>query len=136
MGVRDRELLLDVRDEPGRPQQRRDLHEHLVLAQRRRGHRAPLREEARRQARRIDAGRAHLSQTGRRMPRGVLWRADDGRQRSLPREPDDREGRPDSRRTEIDMAYGPAPKDHQVVYTTLHFEQPWTLENYLKVDGW
>jgi len=34
------------------------------------------------------------------------------------------------------MAYGPAPQDHQVVYTTLHFEQPWTLENYLKVDGY
>ena len=34
------------------------------------------------------------------------------------------------------MAYGPAPQDHQVVYTTLHFDQPWTLENYLKVDGY
>ena len=34
------------------------------------------------------------------------------------------------------MAFGPAPKDHQVVYTTLHFDQPWTLENYLKVDGY
>jgi NADH-quinone oxidoreductase subunit F len=30
----------------------------------------------------------------------------------------------------------PAPKDHQAVYTTLQFEQPWTMENYLKVDGW
>jgi NADH-quinone oxidoreductase subunit F len=30
----------------------------------------------------------------------------------------------------------PAPKEHQVVYTTLQFEQPWTLENYLKVDGY
>ena len=34
------------------------------------------------------------------------------------------------------MSYGPAPQEHQVVYTTLHFEQPWTLENYLKVDGY
>jgi NADH-quinone oxidoreductase subunit F len=34
------------------------------------------------------------------------------------------------------MAFGPAPQDHQVVYTTLHFDQPWTLENYLKVDGY
>ncbi|GAA0705022.1 NADH-quinone oxidoreductase subunit NuoF [Dokdonella soli] len=34
------------------------------------------------------------------------------------------------------MAYGPAPQEHQVVYTTLHFEQPWTLDNYLKVDGY
>jgi len=34
------------------------------------------------------------------------------------------------------MAYGAAPQEHQVVYTTLHFEQPWTLDNYLKVDGY
>ncbi|HXS73731.1 MAG TPA: NADH-quinone oxidoreductase subunit NuoF [Rhodanobacteraceae bacterium] len=34
------------------------------------------------------------------------------------------------------MAYGPAPQEHQVVYTTLHFEQPWTLENYRKTGGW
>ena len=34
------------------------------------------------------------------------------------------------------MAFGPAPKEHQVVYTTLHFEQPWTLDSYLKVDGY
>ena len=34
------------------------------------------------------------------------------------------------------MAFGPAPKDHQVVYTTLHFDQPWTYDNYLKVDGY
>jgi len=34
------------------------------------------------------------------------------------------------------MPYGPPPKEHQVVYTTLHFEQPWTLENYLEVDGY
>jgi NADH-quinone oxidoreductase subunit F len=34
------------------------------------------------------------------------------------------------------MAYGPAPQAHQVVYTTLHNEQPWTLDSYLKADGW
>jgi NADH-quinone oxidoreductase subunit F len=34
------------------------------------------------------------------------------------------------------MVYGPAPQDHQVVYTTLHFEEPWTLENYRKTGGW
>src|SRR5690606_33136101 len=30
----------------------------------------------------------------------------------------------------------PVPREYQVVYTTSHFEQPWTLENYLKVDGY
>src|SRR5690606_32266268 len=34
------------------------------------------------------------------------------------------------------MAYGPPPKEHQVVYTTLQFEQPWTYDNYLAVDGY
>ncbi|MGH8183818.1 MAG: NADH-quinone oxidoreductase subunit F, partial [Rhodanobacteraceae bacterium] len=34
------------------------------------------------------------------------------------------------------MAYGPKPAEHHVVYTTLHFEQPWTLENYRKIGGW
>ena len=34
------------------------------------------------------------------------------------------------------MSYGPAPQEHQVVYTTLAFDEPWTLDNYLKVDGW
>ena len=33
-------------------------------------------------------------------------------------------------------AYGPAPQEHQVVYTTLHFEQPWSFENYLKIGGY
>ncbi|HOV58088.1 MAG TPA: NADH-quinone oxidoreductase subunit F, partial [Rhodanobacteraceae bacterium] len=31
---------------------------------------------------------------------------------------------------------GPAPQDHQVVYTTLHFDKPWAYENYLRVDGY
>ncbi|GIX33314.1 MAG: NADH-quinone oxidoreductase subunit F [Lysobacterales bacterium] len=34
------------------------------------------------------------------------------------------------------MPYGPPPQAHNVVYTTLHFDQPWTYENYLKVGGW
>ena len=34
------------------------------------------------------------------------------------------------------MAYGPAAQEHQAVLTTLHFEQPWTLENYLKTGGY
>ena len=34
------------------------------------------------------------------------------------------------------MAYGPVPQEHNVVYTTLHFEQPWTYENYLKAAGY
>ncbi|MBS7457595.1 NADH-quinone oxidoreductase subunit NuoF [Coralloluteibacterium stylophorae] len=34
------------------------------------------------------------------------------------------------------MAYGPAPQEHNVVYTTLHFEQPWAYENYLKTGGY
>ncbi len=34
------------------------------------------------------------------------------------------------------MAYGPAPQDHQAVYTTLHFEQPWALASYRQVGGW
>jgi NADH-quinone oxidoreductase subunit F len=34
------------------------------------------------------------------------------------------------------MAYGPQPQEHNVVYTTLHFDQPWSYENYLKVGGY
>jgi NADH-quinone oxidoreductase subunit F len=34
------------------------------------------------------------------------------------------------------MPYGPAPQAHNVVNTTLHFDQPWTYENYLKSGGW
>ena len=34
------------------------------------------------------------------------------------------------------MSVGPAPQEHQVVYTTLHFDKPWSLDNYLKVDGY
>src|SRR3954463_15025734 len=31
---------------------------------------------------------------------------------------------------------GPAPQDHQVVYTTMHFEKPWALESYEKTGGY
>ncbi len=31
---------------------------------------------------------------------------------------------------------GPAPKEHQAVYTTLHFDTPWSYENYLKTGGY
>ena len=31
---------------------------------------------------------------------------------------------------------GPAPKEHQVVYTTLHFDTPWSYESYLKTGGY
>jgi NADH-quinone oxidoreductase subunit F len=34
------------------------------------------------------------------------------------------------------MPYGPAPQAHNVVSTTLHFDQPWSYENYLKAGGW
>ena len=34
------------------------------------------------------------------------------------------------------MPYGPEPAEHQVVYTTLHFDEPWTLDNYRKMGGW
>ena len=31
---------------------------------------------------------------------------------------------------------GPAPQEHSVVYTTLHFDKPWSYENYLKTGGY
>jgi NADH-quinone oxidoreductase subunit F len=34
------------------------------------------------------------------------------------------------------MAYGPQPKEHQVVYTTLHFDKPWSMDSYVKTGGW
>ncbi len=34
------------------------------------------------------------------------------------------------------MAYGPEPKAHQVVYTTLHHDKPWSLDSYRKSGGW
>ena len=34
------------------------------------------------------------------------------------------------------MAYGPAPKEHQIVYTTLHFEKPWAMDSYTQVGGY
>ncbi|HLI16831.1 MAG TPA: NADH-quinone oxidoreductase subunit F, partial [Rhodanobacteraceae bacterium] len=34
------------------------------------------------------------------------------------------------------MPYGPEPKPHQVVYTTLHFDVPWSIDSYRKMGGW
>ncbi len=34
------------------------------------------------------------------------------------------------------MAVGPIPSEHNVVFTTLHFDQPWSYENYLKAGGY
>jgi NADH-quinone oxidoreductase subunit F len=34
------------------------------------------------------------------------------------------------------VAYGPVPQEHNVVYTTLHFDQPWTYDSYLKAAGY
>ena len=31
---------------------------------------------------------------------------------------------------------GPPPQDHNVVYTTLHDDTPWSYENYLKTGGY
>ena len=31
---------------------------------------------------------------------------------------------------------GPAPQEHSVVYTTLHFDKPWSYENYIKTGGY
>src|SRR5690606_14479164 len=61
-----------------------------------------------------------------------------GGQRALPREADGRRSRPHPRRLEVrsDMAVGPAPQEHNVVYSTLHFDQPWSYENYLKAGGY
>jgi hypothetical protein len=54
VGLRGRDLLFDVRDRAGRPPQRGDLHQHQLLAQRRRGPGRARREEAR-----LQAGRVH-----------------------------------------------------------------------------
>ncbi len=34
------------------------------------------------------------------------------------------------------MAVGPAPQEHNICFTTLHYEQPWAYENYLKSGGY
>jgi NADH-quinone oxidoreductase subunit F len=34
------------------------------------------------------------------------------------------------------MAYGPVPQEHNVVYTTLHFDTPWSYDSYLKAAGY
>ena len=34
------------------------------------------------------------------------------------------------------MAYGPAPQEHQVVYTSLHFDKPWAMDSYIQMGGY
>jgi NADH-quinone oxidoreductase subunit F len=34
------------------------------------------------------------------------------------------------------MAIGPQPQEHNVCFTTLHFEQPWSYDSYLKSGGY
>ena len=34
------------------------------------------------------------------------------------------------------MAYGLPPKEHQVVYTTLHFDKPWAMDSYVQMGGY
>ncbi|MBI2398223.1 MAG: NADH-quinone oxidoreductase subunit NuoF [Xanthomonadales bacterium] len=34
------------------------------------------------------------------------------------------------------MAVGPAPQEHNVVFTTLHFDTPWSYDSYLKAGGY
>ncbi|MFC5743432.1 NADH-quinone oxidoreductase subunit NuoF [Dyella tabacisoli] len=34
------------------------------------------------------------------------------------------------------MAVGPAPQEHQVVFTTLHFDKPWAMDSYTQVGGY
>lgn len=34
------------------------------------------------------------------------------------------------------MAFGPAPQEHQVVFTTLHFEKPWAMDSYTQIGGY
>src|SRR5471030_1910234 len=62
--------------------------------------------------------------------------AGDDRQLALSRASHPREARRNSGRVGIIMAVGPAPQEHQVVYTTLHFDKPWALDSYLQVDGY
>src|SRR5690606_17447873 len=153
VGLRGRHLLLDVRDRRSRPQQRRLLHQHQLLAQRRAGTGRARREEAGLQAGRIHRRRPRLPQERGRVRGRVLRRAGGDHQRALPREDRRREGGRAPRRAEVrqdEMAQGqhhrdysqptgpvgPAPQEHNVVYTTLHFDKPWSYENYLKTGGY
>ena len=34
------------------------------------------------------------------------------------------------------MAYGPAPQEHQICLTTLHFDKPWAMASYEQVGGY
>ena len=96
-GLRGRKLLLDVRDPSVRAASRQHLHEHLVHAARRGGSGGPRGKASGHTARGEHGGRAHLPEAGRGVP-GRLHRGadDDGRSR-VPREPDDRRCRSNSR---------------------------------------
>src|SRR5690606_11828177 len=151
VGVRGRQLLFDVRHWRGRAPQRRLLHQHQLLAQRRRQAGRACREEAGLQAGRIHGRRARVPQARGGVRGRMLRRAGGPHQRPLPREAHPHEGGRAARRTEVsrsEMAHyfnkvsegygpvGPAPKEHQAVYTTLHFDKPWSYENYLKTGGY
>src|SRR5690606_31255977 len=151
VGLRGRDLLLDVRDEAGRPQQRGLLHQHQLLAQRRPGPGRARGEEAGLQAGRVDRRRPRLPQARGGVRRRLLRRPGGRDQRALPREARRREGGRAAGRAEV-MAgqnpnsgphysegygpVGPAPQEHNVVYTTLHYDKPWSYENYLKTGGY
>src|SRR5690606_18215522 len=108
------------------------------------------REEAGLQAGRVHRRRPRLPRARGRVRGRVLRRPGGRDQRPLPREAHHREGGRAARRTEVraaQMAHhpkisegygpvGPAPKEHQAVYTTLHFDKPWSYENYLKTGGY
>src|SRR5690606_29175295 len=74
------------------------------------------------------------------------WSASGGHQRALPREAHARACGRATGRAEVMAGHshysegygpvGPAPKEHQAVYTTLHFDKPWSYENYLKTGGY
>ncbi|HVF34832.1 MAG TPA: NADH-quinone oxidoreductase subunit NuoF [Candidatus Saccharimonadia bacterium] len=34
------------------------------------------------------------------------------------------------------MSYGPVPQAHNVVFTTLHYDQPWSYDSYMKAAGY
>src|SRR5690606_21744416 len=133
-------------DEAGRPQQRGVLHQHQLLAQRRPGPGRARGEEAGLQAGRVDRRRPRLPQARGRVRRRMLRRAGGRDQRALPREARRREGGRAAGRAEVMAGHshysegygpvGPAPQEHNVVYTTLHFDKPWSYENYLKTGGY
>ena len=39
-------------------------------------------------------------------------------------------------RLQAKMSYGPVPQAHNVVFTTLHYDQPWSYDSYMKAAGY